>query len=153
MQSKTNYEIKIFFEEPFKCHRAKHFTNYSNILDSLSLPTQTTEKKKHFCKTEPSDKEIVGVFKYMPNNKTSMRNIQSFTRHFWNELEYCFLESFYQIKTYHEFSISNDKVIRVLEKRSKDKRFRKNWFSPSNTQLCSKIPIFKIDRLVKEDYI
>ena len=37
-QTKTNYEIQIFnskIQEPFKCHRGKHSTNYLNIFRTL----------------------------------------------------------------------------------------------------------------------
>ena len=37
-QTKTNYEIQIFnskIQEPIKCHRGKHSTNYLNIFRTL----------------------------------------------------------------------------------------------------------------------
>ena len=36
-QAKINDEIKTFFEEAFKCHKDKSFTNLSNILNSIVL--------------------------------------------------------------------------------------------------------------------
>lgn len=72
-QTKTNYKTQIFFEKSFKYHRGKHFKNYWNILDSSDLPSQITEQK-HFYEIEPGDNEIFGVLKYMPNNKTPMKD-------------------------------------------------------------------------------
>ena len=48
-------EIKVFFEETFKCHNGKSFTNLSNILNSVDLPLLTNEQKD-FCETELGEK-------------------------------------------------------------------------------------------------
>ena len=58
IHGQKNYEIKSFFGEPFKCHRSRHFTNYSNILDSLDLPSQITEQK-HFCELNLATKKYL----------------------------------------------------------------------------------------------
>ena len=50
-QVKINYEIKIFFENVFKCHKGKSITNLSNILNSIDLPC-LTNKQKDFCEME-----------------------------------------------------------------------------------------------------
>ena len=50
-------EIKIFFEEVFKCHKGKSFTNLSNILNSLDLPCLTNEQTD-FWDIELGEKEI-----------------------------------------------------------------------------------------------
>ena len=50
-QAKINDEIKLFFEEAFKCHKDKSFTNLSNILNSIDLPC-LTNKQKDFCEIE-----------------------------------------------------------------------------------------------------
>ena len=62
-------EIKIFFEESFKCHEDESFTNLSNILNSIDLPC-LTNKQKDFYEIELEEKELLNPLKSMPNNKT-----------------------------------------------------------------------------------
>ena len=47
-QAKINDEIKILFEEIFKCQKGKSFTNLSNILSTTDLPCLTNEEND-FC--------------------------------------------------------------------------------------------------------
>ena len=57
-QAKINAEIKIFFEEFFKCHRGKSFTSLFNILNSTELPCLTNEKKD-FCEMKSGRKNCL----------------------------------------------------------------------------------------------
>ena len=68
-QTKINDEIKIFFEEGFKCHKGKSFTNLSNILNSMDLPCLTNEQKD-LCEIGLGGKKLLNSLKSMPNNKT-----------------------------------------------------------------------------------
>ena len=133
-QAKTNDEItKNFFEEAFKCHKGKSFTNLSNMLNSIDLPFLTIEQKD-FCETELGEKELCNTLKSVPNNKTPV----VFYEAFWNELKDPLLKSFYHAKTYKEFSTSQRQaVIKVLEKKDRDQRLIKNWrpISLLNTDL------------------
>ena len=54
-QAKINDEIKIFYEEAFKCHNGKSFTNLSKILNSIDLLC-LTNKQKDFCEIELGEK-------------------------------------------------------------------------------------------------
>ena len=138
-QAKINDEIKIFFEEAFKCHNGKSFTNLSNILNSIDLPCLTNEQKD-FCEIELGEKELFNALKSMPNNKTPGNDglSKEFYEAFWNELKDPLLKSFYHAKTYKEFSTSQRQaVIKLLEKKDRDKRLIKNWrpISLLNTDL------------------
>ena len=44
-QAKINEDIKIFFEQAFKFHKSKSFTNLSNILNSIDLPSLTNKQE------------------------------------------------------------------------------------------------------------
>ena len=66
--AKINEEINIFFEETFKCHQGKSFTNLSNILKSIHLPCLTNEQKD-FCEIELGERELCNALKPMLNNK------------------------------------------------------------------------------------
>ena len=76
----------------------------------------------------------------MPNNKTPGNDglSKKFYEAFWNELKDPLLKSFYHAKTYKELSISQRQaVIKLLEKKDRDKRLIKNWrpISLLNTDL------------------
>ena len=72
-QAKISNEMRIFFEEVFKCHKGKSYTNLSTILSSIDLPCLTNEKKD-FCKIELSEKGSDGLSK-------------EFYEAFWNEFK------------------------------------------------------------------
>ena len=76
----------------------------------------------------------------MPNNKTPGNDglSKEFYEAFWNELKDPLLKSFYHAKTYKKFSTSQRQaVIKLLEKKDRDKRLIKNWrpISLLNTDL------------------
>ena len=138
-QKKTNDEIKIFFEEAFKCHKGKSFTNLSNILNSIDLPCLTNEQKD-FCEIELGEKELLNALKSMPNNKTPGDDGLSteFYEAFWKELKDSLSKSFHHAKTYKGFSTSQRRgAIKLIEKKDKDKRLIKTWrpISLLNTDL------------------
>ena len=138
-QAKINDEIKIFFQEAFKCHYSKSFTNLSNTLNSIDLP-RLTNKQKDFCEIELGEKELLNALKSLPNNKTPENDglSKEFYEAFWNQLKDPLLKSFYHAKTYKEFSTSQRQaIIKLFEKKDRDKRLIKNWrsISLSNTDL------------------
>ena len=98
-QAKINDEIKIFFEEEFKCHKGKSFINLSNILNSTDLPCLTNEQKD-FCDIELGEKELLNPLKSMPTSKTPGNDGSSKEVYeaFWIELKNPFLKLFYHAK-------------------------------------------------------
>ena len=107
-----NNEIKILFEEAFKCRKGKLSTNLSNILNSVDLPCLTNEQKD-FCEIELGEKELFNALKSMPNNKTPGNDglSKEFYEAFWNELKDPLLKSFYHAKTNKEFSTSQRQAV------------------------------------------
>ena len=76
----------------------------------------------------------------MPNSKTRGNDglSKEFHEAFWKELKDPLLKSFYHAKTYKEFSTSQRQaVIKLLEKKDRDKTLIKNWrpISLLNTDL------------------
>ena len=131
--------MKFFFEEAFKCHNSESFTNLSNILNSIDLPCLTNEQKD-FCELELGEKELLNALKFVPNSKIPGNGglNKEFYEAFWNELKDPLLKSFYYAKTYKEFSISQRQaIIKLLEKKDREKRLMKNWrpISLLNTDL------------------
>ena len=85
-------------------------------------------------------KRILNALKSVPNNKTPGNDglSKEFYETFWNELKDPLLKSFYHAKTYKEFSTSQRQaVVKLLEKKDRDKRLIKNWrpISLLNTDL------------------
>ena len=106
----------------------KSFTTLSNILNSLDLPS-LTNGQKDFCEIELGEKELCNALKSMPNKKTpgNYGLSKEFYEAFWNELKDLLLKSFYHAKTDKEFSTSQRQtVIKLLEKKDRDKRLIKN---------------------------
>ena len=131
--------MKFFFEEVCKCHNSESFTNLSNILNAIGLPCLTNEQKD-FCELELGEKELLNSLKFMPNSKIPGNGglNKEFYEAFSNELKDPLLKSFYHAKTYKEFSTSQRQaVIKLLEKKDRDKRLIKNWrpISLLNTDL------------------
>ena len=65
-----------FFEEAFKCHKGKWFTNLCNILNSIDLPCLTKEQK-YLCEVELGEKESGNALKSMSNNKKPENDVLS----------------------------------------------------------------------------
>ena len=139
-QAKMNDKIKIFFEEVFKCHNGKSFTNLSNILKSIDPPCLTNEQKD-FGEIELGEKELLHALKSMPNNKTPGNGgwSREFYEEFWDELKDLLLKSLYHAKTYKEFCTSQRQaVIELLEKKDRDKTLIKSWRPISLKKVASK---------------
>ena len=77
----------------------------------------------------------------MPNNKNpgNIGLSKEFYEAFWNELKDPLLKSFYHAKTCKKFSTSQRQaVIKLLEKKDRDKRLIKNW-RPTSKALATKL--------------
>ena len=121
--------MKVLFEETFKCHKGKLFTNLTNILKSVDLPCLTNEQKD-LCEIELVGKELWNALKSMPDNKTSGNDglSKGFYEAIWNELEDPILKLFCHAKIYKGFSTSQRQaLIKLLEKKDRDKRSIKEW--------------------------
>ena len=66
----------------------------------------------------------------MQNNKTPGNDglTKEFYETFWNEIKYVFLKSLKQVKEKGQLSIfQRQAVIKLVEKKDRDKRYIKNW--------------------------
>ena len=80
--------------------------------------------------------------KSMQNNKTPGNDglTKEFYETFWNEIKYFFLKSVKQAKEEGQLSISQlQAVIKLIEKKDRDKRYIKNWRSISLLNVDTKI--------------
>ena len=58
----------VFFEDAFKCHKAKSFINLSDILNATDLPCLSNVQRE-FCEIELGETELPNTLKPLSNNK------------------------------------------------------------------------------------
>ena len=123
--------------------------NLKQYLDNISIPL-LSEEKKNSCEGEITEEEILKALKSMKNNKSPGNDGMSkeFYQTFWNDLKNVFLPAIK--KAYHTKKLSYSQyqaVIRLIEKKGRDKRFIKNWRPISllnvNTKLISFVRTLK----------
>ena len=99
------------------------------MLKSITLLSVTNDRKV-VCNNDLTDKEFFEALKRIPNNKSPGNNglTKEFYETFWDELKDSFINS---IKlTYHKKALSTSQrqaVIKLIEKKDRDKTLLKNW--------------------------
>ena len=108
----------------------------------------------NLCEDDLNEKELLISLKSMQNNKTPGNDglMKEFYETFWNEIEYVFLKSLKQAKEKGQLSISErHAVIKLIEKKYRDKRYIKNWRPISllnaDTKIISKALAAKLKKL------
>ena len=99
------------------------------LLDSIALPNFTS-KSFDICESETTEKDLISALKSMPNGKSPGNDglTKEFYEHFWDDLKFYFINSLKQSKIVGNLSISQRQaVIKLIEKKDRDKRFVKNW--------------------------
>ena len=99
------------------------------ILDKISIPTlEETQVLK--CDEEVSEKEVLEVIETFANNKLPGNDglTKELYEMFWDDLKQPFMNSIKETKIRKKLITSQRQaVIRLIEKKDKDKRFIKNW--------------------------
>ena len=96
----------------------------------------------NLCENDLTEDEILISLKSMQNNKTPGNDglTKEFYKTFWNEIKQFFLKSVKQAKEEGQLSISQlQAVIKLIEKKDRDKRYIKNWRSISLLNVDTKI--------------
>ena len=99
------------------------------FLNLVSIP-QLTEDQFKDCEFILSEKDLLLVVKSMPNNKSPSNDglTKEFYEVFWDDLKTPLISSFKSAVT--KIGLSNSQksvVIKLIEKRDKDKRLIQNW--------------------------
>ena len=108
---------------------AKAIPQVNNFFENIIIPVLTQEQKQD-CKKEISEKEVIDARKSFSNNKSpgNDRLTKEFYEAFWSELKELFMNSISQTKISKKIITSKRQtVIKLIEKKDKDKRFIKNW--------------------------
>ena len=105
----------------------------------------------NLCENDLTEDELLITLKSMQNNKTPVNDglTKEFYEAFWNEIKHVFLKSLKQAKEKGQLSISQRQaVIKLIEKKDRDKRYIKNWRPISllnaDTKFISKAPAAKL---------
>ena len=127
--NEINNEINRFFKNLFAKTLQKSLPQVNNFFENIILPVLTQEQKQD-CEKEISEKEVIDALKSFSNNKSPGNDglTKEFYEAFWSELKEPFMNSISQTKISKKLITSQRQaVIKLIEKKDKDKRFIKNW--------------------------
>ena len=99
------------------------------FLNLVSIPELTEDQSKN-CEFILSEKDLLLVLKSMPNNKSPSSDglTEEFYEVFWDDLKTPLISSFNSAFVKGELSNSEKQaVIKLIEKKGKDKRLIQNW--------------------------
>ena len=111
----------------------------------------------NLCENDLTEDEILISLKRMQNNKTPGNDglTKGFYETFWNKIKYVFLKSLKQAKEKGQLSIpQRQAVVKLIEKKDRDKRHVKNWRPISlpkvDTKIVSKALVAKLKKLFRQ---
>ena len=121
--------MKKVFENLFKRKLRKTKRVYNDFLRDISLPTLSQEEKK-VCDEGISQQEAILALKSFSNNKSPRNDglTKEFYETFWEELKQPFMNSLNQAKLSKKLvTFQRQAVMKLLERKVKDKRLISNW--------------------------
>ena len=122
--------IKLFygtlFQRPSQKYSADDVNHFLNTLDISKLSTDQITR----FNIELTEKDLYGSMKSMENDKSPGNDglTKEFYVTFWDDIKATFISSLKQAKERKELSISQmQAIIKLIEKKDRDKRYIKNW--------------------------
>ena len=144
----------MFYEQLFKKTICNANSKIVSFLDNISLPVINNDFF-NLCENDLTEDELLISLKSMQNNKTPGNDglTKEFYEAFWNEIKHVFLKSLKQAKEKGQLSISQRQaVIKLIEKKDRDKRYIKNWRPISllnvDTKIISKVLAAKLRKVL-----
>ena len=123
-------QIKLFYQTFFQKPSLKYSADDINLfLNSLDIPKLSTNQII-LCDKELTEKDFCDSMRSMKNDKSPGNDdlTKEFYITFWDDIKETFISSLKQAKQRKEFSISQRQVIiKLIEKKDRDKRYIKNW--------------------------
>ena len=126
---KIEEELKSFYENLFTCNNSNTQDQNLVFLENISLP-KLSENEINLCEKNLTELELFESLTDMPENKSPGNDglTKEFYVFFWEEIKECFLNSIKETIDKKEFSVSQRQaIIKLLEKKDRDKRFIENW--------------------------
>ena len=148
------HELRMFYEQLFRKTICNANSKIASFLDNISLPVINNDFF-NLCENDLTEDELLISLKSMQNNKTPGNDglTKKIYETFWNEIKYVFLKSLKQAKEKGQLSISQRQaVIKLIEKKDRDKRYIKNWRPISllnvDTKIISKALAAKLKKVL-----
>ena len=137
-----------FYENFFKKNVSKSDSEKKLFLNSIASPNLTS-KSFDICESEITEKGLISALESMDGLT------KEFYEHFWDDLKFYFINSLKQSKIAGNLYISQRQaVIKLIEKKDRDKRFVKNWRPISllnvDTKILSKSLAEKLKNVLPE---
>ena len=122
--------IKLFYETLFQRPSQEYSVDDINhFLNTLDIPKPSTDQITR-CNIDLTEKDLYASMKSMENDKSPGNDglTKEFYVTFWNDIKATFISSLKQAKERKELSISQRQaIIKLIEKKDRDKRYIKNW--------------------------
>ena len=128
-QNKIQNELLFFFETLFKNKPANTSEDCESFLSEASVPKLNYEDAI-ICVANLNELELLKALKSMQNKKSPGNDglTKEFYEMFWNEIKNPFMNSIMEAREKNKSSTSQRQaVIKLIEKKERDKRFIKNW--------------------------
>ena len=125
---KIQSELKLFYEKLFQ-NNSVNLSEQDMFLRNISLPTLDPQQQ-YLCETDISEKELYNALKTMQNNKSPGNDglTKEFYEAFWEDIKLPFQNSVRESMQLKMLSVSQRQaIIKLVEKKDRDKREIKNW--------------------------
>ena len=133
--------IESFYEALFKSQSFKNVSEIKKFLCGITTPSLNNQQINLFEK-DLSETDLYNAMKNMQNNKSPGNDglTKEFYEGFWDEMKELLIASATEAKHRGELSISQRQaIIKLIEKKDRDKRYIKNWRPISLLNVDSKI--------------
>ena len=134
-------KIESFYETLFKSQSFKNVSEIEKFLCDITTPSLNKDQI-NLCKKDLSEPDLYNAMKNMQNNKSPGNDglTKEFYEGFWDEIKELLIASATEAKHRGELSISQRQaIIKLIEKKDRDKRYIKNWRPISLLNVDTKI--------------
>ena len=122
-------KLLFFYETLFRNTSANTSEDCESFLNEFFAPKLNYEDAR-ICEGDLNELELLKALKSMQNNKSpgNDRLTKEFYETFWNEIKHPFMNSIMEAREKKKLGTSQlQAVIKLIEKKERDKRFIKNW--------------------------
>ena len=128
-QNKIQNELLFFYETLFRNTSANTSEDCESFLNEVYVPKLNNEDAR-ICVGDLNELKMLKALKTMQNNKSPGNDglTKKLYETFWNEIKHPFMNSIMEGREKKKLSTSKRQaVIKLIEKKERDKGFIKNW--------------------------
>ena len=132
---------KSFYETLFKSQSFKNVSEIEKFLCGITTPSLNNDQI-NLCEKDLSETDLYNAMKNMQNNKSPGNDglTKEFYENFWVEIKELLIASATEAKHRGDLSIlQRQAIIKLIEKKDRDKRYMKNWRPISLLNVDTKI--------------